>query len=222
MVLYRDATIKFTQLYRFSNGEHYSEIKEDLENLLKLGVQIESVTSDGHKSILKAIKEVLPDAKLQRCLVHIQRDCRIWLTNKPKSSAGYDLKKISSKMHLITSYYQLSLWLLSLDKWHQEYRQYINQKSYNLETERYWYTHKMVRRSFMTIKRALPNMFYSLDNPKIPKSTNSIESFFGHMKGHLNIHRGLPYKHRKQILPFKAALSLPSIHSLQYSLSKNI
>lgn len=200
LVLYRDATIKFTQLYRFSDAENYSEIKEDLENLLKLGVQIESVTSDGHKSILKAVREVLPDAKLQRCLVHIQRDCRIWLTNRPKSLAGYDLKQISSKMHLITSHYELSLWLLSLDKWYQEYREYINQKSYNLETERYWYTHTMVRRSFMTIKRALPNMFHYLDNPKIPKSTNSIESFFGHMKGHLNIHRGLSYKHRKQYI----------------------
>lgn len=43
-------------------------------------------------------------------------------------------------------------------------------------------------------------MFHYLDNPKIPKSTNAIESFFGHMKGHLNIHRGLSYKHRKQYL----------------------
>jgi len=200
LVLYRDATIKFTQLYRFSGGEHYTEIKEDLLNLLKLGVQIESVTSDGHKSILKAVKEVLPDAVLQRCLVHIQRDCRIWLTKHPKSFAGYDLKQITSKMHTIKNHYQLSFWLLDLHNWHEKYKGYISEKSYNLETDRYWYTHKMVRRSFMTIKRALPNMFHYLDNPKIPKSSNSIESFFGHMKGHLNIHRGISYNHRKQYL----------------------
>jgi hypothetical protein len=58
----------------------------------------------------------------------------------------------------------------------------------------------MVRRSFMTIKRALPDMFHYLDNLNIPKTSNSIESFFGHMKGHLNIHRGLSYKHRKQFI----------------------
>ena len=200
LVLYRDATIKFTQLYRFSDGEHYTEIKEDLENLVKLGVHIESITSDGHKAILKAIKTVLPEAKLQRCLVHIQRDCRIWLTKNPKSNAGYDLKEITSKIHLIHNYQDLSFWLLDLENWLNKYQNYINQKSYNLETGRYWYTHKMVRRSFMTIKRALPNMFHYLDNPRIPKSTNSIESFFGHMKNHLNIHRGLSYKHRKQYL----------------------
>lgn len=200
LVLYRDATIKFTQLYRFTSGEHYSEIKEDLENLLTLGVQIESVTCDGHKSILKAVKEVIPNVILQRCLVHIQRDCRVWLTKHPKSFAGYDLKQITAEMHLIKNHNHLSLWLLKLERWQEKYIDFINEKSYNLETGRYWFTHKMVRRSFMSIKRALPNMFNYLDNPKIPKSSNSIESFFGHMKGHLNIHRGLSYQHRKQYL----------------------
>ena len=199
LVLYRDATIKFTQLYRFSDGEHYIEIKEDLENLLTLGIQIESITCDGHKAILKAIKQVLPDT-LQRCLVHIQRDCRIWLTKNPQSGAGYDLKQITAKIHLITNHNELNSWLLKLHYWYENYKDFINQKSHNPDTGRYWFTHKMVRRSFMTIKRALPNMFHYLDNPKIPKSTNAIESFFGHMKGHLNIHRGLSYKHRKQYL----------------------
>lgn len=200
MILYRDSTIKFTQLYRFSDAEHYTEIKEDLLNLLSLGVQIESVTSDGHKSILKAVKDALPNTIHQRCVVHIQRDCRIWLTKYPKSFAGYDLKLITAKIHTIKTHYQLSFWLLELYNWHEQYQDYINEKSYNVETGRYWFTHKMVRRSFMTIKRALPNMFHYLENPKIPKSSNAIESFFGHMKGHLNIHRGLSYKHRKQYL----------------------
>ncbi len=200
LVLYRDNTIKFTQLYRLTDGEHYQEIKEDLLNLLKLGVQIESVTSDGHRSILKAVKEVLPDAKLQRCIIHLQRDCRVWLTKNPQTLAGVQLKRITSKMHTIETQYDLSFWLLELHNWYQEHKTFIEQKSYNTETGRYWFTHKMVRRSFMTIKRALPNMFHYLDNPRIPKSTNSIESFFGHLKGHLNIHRGLSYKHRKQYL----------------------
>lgn len=133
-------------------------------------------------------------------MVHLQRDCKIWLTKNPKSIAGYELKEISSEMHLITTHYEQSFWLLRLHNWHEKHKEFINQKSYNVETGRYWFTHKMVRRAFMTIKRALPNMFHYLDNTKIPKSTNSIESFFGHLKGHLNIHRGLSYQHRKQYI----------------------
>lgn len=169
-------------------------------NLLALGVNIKSVTCDGHKSLLKAVKEVLPTVKLQRCIVHIQRDCLIWLTRSPQSDAGYYLRIIVKQVHLIKTDFELSDWLLELDKWYNEYKDYINEKSYREETKRWWYTHKMVRRSFMSIKRALPNMFHYLDNDKIPKSTNSIESFFGHMKGHLNIHRGLSLIHRKQFI----------------------
>jgi len=43
LILYRDNTIKFTQLYRITDGEWYEEMKEDLENLISLGVNIESI-----------------------------------------------------------------------------------------------------------------------------------------------------------------------------------
>ena len=56
VVCYQDDEDSYTQLIRFTDGEHFIEIKEDLENLIKLGVHIESVTTDGHKSALKAIK----------------------------------------------------------------------------------------------------------------------------------------------------------------------
>jgi len=50
------------------------------------------------------------------------------------------------------------------------------------------------------IKRAIPNMFHFLDDPQIPKSTNSIESFFGHLKDTLSIHRGLSYRNRRAFI----------------------
>ncbi len=54
---YPDEYDGFTQLIRFADGEHFKEIKEDLDNLIKSGVQLESITSDGCKSILfKAMK----------------------------------------------------------------------------------------------------------------------------------------------------------------------
>ncbi|EMY3550192.1 transposase, partial [Flavobacterium psychrophilum] len=39
-----------TQLYRMTDGEHFEEIAEDLQNLLNLGIKIKSITSDGDKS----------------------------------------------------------------------------------------------------------------------------------------------------------------------------
>jgi hypothetical protein len=200
LVLYRDNTIKFTQLYRLTDGEWSDEIKEDLENLLVMGVNIESITCDGHPSQLKAIRKVCGHVVLQRCVVHIQRMCMIWLRMNPKTVAGIELRRIVSKLHTIDNELKRQEWMMSLIKWHREYELFVNEKSTNEKTGRYWYKHKAVRRSFVTIKRALPNMFHYLENPRIPKSTNGLESFFGHLKGHLNVHRGLTYEHRKNFI----------------------
>jgi len=200
LVVYRNFHLKLTQLYRMSDGEHFEEIAEDLQNLLNLGLKIKSITSDGDKSSIKAIKKVCPKVPFQRCLVHISRMCRIWLTANPKHKSGFELRQIAVKIHHVDSEYKRQLWLMELIQWEETYRDYINEKSYNFETGRYWYTHKMVRRSFMVIKKALPNMFLYLKDEKIPNSTNSLESFFGHLKGNLNVHRGLSLKNRKNFL----------------------
>lgn len=191
LVLYRDNTIKFTQLYRFSDGERYEELKEDLENLLLLKVQIESITCDGHRALLRAIRKVCPHATLQRCVIHVQRMCRIWLSSNPKSISGQELRRIVCTLHLIQSKQELGYWLHELAKWDARHHEFVHEKTVNPIKGKYWYKHKLLRRSFSVLKSALPNLFTYLDNPQIPKSTNSLESFFGHLKTNLNIHRGL-------------------------------
>ncbi len=200
LVIYRDDAIKFTQLYRLTDGEWEEEIKEDLKNLLQLGVQIESITCDGHRAILNAIKKTCKGVVVQRCIVHIQRMCKIWLTQSPQTEAGKELLNIVHSLHAISNKDQWGYWIVSLVHWHEKYQSFLDEKSFNELTGRYWFTHKMVRRAFITIKRALPNMFHYLDNPRIPKSTNGLESFFGHLKDNLSIHRGLSYEHRKNFI----------------------
>jgi rubredoxin len=40
MVAYQDDFDGYTQFIHFTDGEHYSEIKEDLDNLIRLGVSL--------------------------------------------------------------------------------------------------------------------------------------------------------------------------------------
>ncbi|PVV53545.1 hypothetical protein [Chryseobacterium sp. HMWF035] len=87
-------------------------------------------------------------------------------------------------------------WKNELSDWYLRHQDYINEKTINFETERYWYTNKLLRRSYFTIKRALPNMFHYLENPNTPKTTNGIEGYFSHLKNHLDLHRGLTLKNR--------------------------
>jgi transposase-like protein len=207
VLCYQDDEDGYTQLIRITDGEHYREIKEDLDNLIKLGVSIESITCDGHKGALKAIKKALPDVKVQRCLVHIQRMCLLWLTRFPKQPAGVELRTLVLLLLKIKTQNDRLWWTEELAAWYKRHQAYLVEKSYNEQTHRYWYRHKLLRRSYFTIKRALPNMFHFLNNPKIPSTTNGIEGYFGHLKNHLDLHRGLSAQHRINFVKWYIYLS---------------
>ena len=207
LLCYQDNEDGYTQLIRFSDAEHYHEIKEDLDNLIKLGVQIESITTDGHKSMLKAITKSLPGVPAQRCLIHIQRMCLLWLTRFPKQPSGVELRALVLMLLRIKTENDRLYWTAELHGWYSRHEVYLKEKTLHEPTGRYWYTHKLLRRSYFTIKRALPNMFHYLSNPKIPSTTNGIEGFFSHLKNHLDLHRGLTVKHRIEFIKWYVYLS---------------
>lgn len=52
-------------MYHLSDGEWQEEIQEDLQNLLSLGICIESVTCDGLSNIIKSVRKISPDTVIQ-------------------------------------------------------------------------------------------------------------------------------------------------------------
>lgn len=209
LIVYRNDDVKQTIFYRTTTGEHSEEIYEDLVNLTNAGVIIESITCDGHKSILKAInqanKYVTSEQKkgnkllkliiTQRCLIHIQRSCLTQLKPQHQSIAGRELRYIVMTINRLSTLDHKELFINALSSWFTKYKDFLLQKSYSQESGRYWYTHKEVRRAYKSIKSALPNMFHYLDNEKIPRTTNAIEGYFSHLKDDICVHRGLSKKH---------------------------
>lgn len=195
LVVYRDFNIRRTLFYRLTDNEWEDEIREDLNNILSLGIEIESVTCDGLSNIIKSVRKTGKQIIIQRCIIHVQREAKIWLTKHPKSDAGRTLRSLASKIHEIKSYDDRDYWLSQFHLWERVFHDYITAKSYSDDSPRGWYTHKMVRKSYVHIRRALPNMFHYLDNSNIPNNTNSLESFFGHLKQNIALHRGLSLSH---------------------------
>jgi len=74
----------------------------------------------------------------QRCVIHVQRMLRIWLSSKPKSLAGQELRRIVSTLHLIKTKTELSYWLLELAQWDQKHHNYTHEKTINPDTGKYW------------------------------------------------------------------------------------
>ena len=200
LVLYRDNDIKYTQLYRFSDKERYEQIREDLVNLSNLGIQISSITCDGHNAILKAIKQACPGVIVQRCVVHVHRMVNIWLRKRPKTEASVRLKNIINLLPMVKTYNDSLYFTNAFNEWYEHHKDFVNEKTKNEQTTRWWYKHKNLRRATTMIQKALPNLFHYLHNEQIPKSTNGLESFFGHLKDSLSIHRGLSYENRKMFV----------------------
>lgn len=200
LILYYDHDIRYVQLYRETNKEKYNEIKEDLENLKKIGVNVYSVTCDGHKAILKAVKKVFPETIIQRCLVHIKRQIKNYLSEHPKHIVSQELLAISKQITSLKTIEQSNLWLLRFKLWYEKNEVYINEKTFNIESRRFWYKHKGLHLSTSLIINAIPNMFCYLDDSEIPYTTNRLESFFTHLKEKTTLHRGLSFNNKKNFI----------------------
>lgn len=200
LILYYDSELRYSLLlYRYSSNEFYKEIKEDLENLKKLGIDIAAVTCDGKKSIIRAVEKTYPAATLQRCMVHVQRMVRLWLTRIPKLQASKELRYLIGLLHhrgVVEQY----IWIIAFEAWYKRHQAVIEEKVLHRPTGRWWYKHQPLRRSAVMVKKAFADMFHFIGDNKIPKTTNGLDSYFGHLKLNLNVHRGLSKRNRQSYI----------------------
>lgn len=200
LILYYDSTLKYSLLYRFSTSEFYRDIKEDLESLKQLGIDVAAVTCDGRNAIIQAVRKVYPEATLQRCTVHVQRMVRAWLTRSPRTEAAKELRYLIGLLHHIQNIVEQHIWIIAFERWYARHKAVIEEKVVYEQTKRWWYKHRSLRRAAVMVKKALADMFHFIGDSHIPKSTNAIDSYFGHLKSNLAIHRGLSKEHRKAFI----------------------
>ena len=62
---------------------------------------------------------------------------------------------------LIKTHNDRRQWISDFYLWAEKYKDYLDQKTFKEESHREWYTHKMVRRAYIHIRKALPDMLVS-------------------------------------------------------------
>ena len=199
VLVYYDNQLKKRQYFRVVDRECWYNYMTDLEYLKQVGLNVISVTSDGQKGLIKAVKDVFPKTIHQRCVIHIQRMSLIYLTRFPKTEAGIILRYWVKKLHLIKDHEQKYFWIAQFNGWCRKYDFFLKEQSMSL-SGRKWYTHKMLRKTRSLIKNALPNLFHYLDNSNIQKSSNGLESQFSYLKNILKIHRGLSKENQENFI----------------------
>lgn len=154
--------------------------------LLNQLVEPDCVCLDGGVGAHTALKNVWPSSKIQRCLVHVARNVRTYLTSHPRTDAGKSLLLLSKKLVKIETIDQAIQWEELLNNWYHTYGYLIHEKTWNprypYESPAWWYTHNRLRKAYRLLERLLhkQNLFTYLapqlaEHESLLRSTNRLE-----------------------------------------------
>jgi len=189
-----DATNQKIIAHLYVKKESFKEAYPWFMNLRQQGLNPKFITTDGEQSILRAIRLVWTEAKLQRCLYHLQHEGMRWLRIYPKSEAGKALRAILSRLSRIKTIKERDNFINEYHSWVIEYKDYV------LSLPRTTVASKDLRRTMVLINNALADMFYYLEDGHIHATTNALEGFHSRLKADYHRHRGLSREHRVQYI----------------------
>ena len=191
LILYRAENLKRTIFYRFTTHEDDDEIASDLISIRDLGYDVIGIATDGGDNIIRAVQFVFPNVPRQRCVVHVQRECLNSITQRPRSTEAKLFRNLIQDLSVVKTKNDKLWWLNMYTRWIEDNEEYIFQKAMVSYSHQEYYVHNDLRKAYIHLKRALPNLFTYIEHPGVPKTTNALEAFFGHIKDQIRSHRGL-------------------------------
>lgn len=175
-------------IYGIKEGE--ARMYDFCRMLAARGLSPRSVTIDGLWQVHAMINALWPQAIVQRCLVHIQRQGLAWCRHQPKRLDTQQLREFFTRVMSIRTPMQRDDFI---DQWHRWEERWGPAIFASRETG---WTFGDLKRARSLLTKALPYMFAYLEDPLIPKSTNWLEGYFSRLKSHYRQHRGLPVPKR--------------------------
>ena len=105
------------------------ESSNNWKNFLKNFHQPQYIVCDGQNGLIRAIKSLWFNTKIQRCLFHVWMNVKQKLTMNPETQAGQELLSLSKKLLKIKSIDQASDWQNNFKTWKDKYHNFINEKT---------------------------------------------------------------------------------------------
>lgn len=170
--------------------ESFKETYPWFLGLKQKGLDPKFITTDGERSVMRALHLVWPQTKLQRCLYHLQHEGMRWLRSYPKTEAGKALRILLSQLSWIKTLQERNTFIASYGAWLNQYEDFV------MALPRTTVAYKDLKRTIALINHALPDMFYYLEDRQVPATTNALESFHSRLKADYQRHRGLTQDHK--------------------------
>ena len=175
------------------------------------------VVCDGGPGMHAALKEQWPGTRVQRCLVHLQRNVRKYVTTRSKTIAGKALWGLALKLTRVKTPDDAEAWMRLLLGWEAEFLHLTKERTYRKHADEvpswarpgqtWWYTHQRLRSGHQVLRRVIRagHLFTFLDprlaTLQVPSSTNGIEGGTNaQMRLLLLHHRGMPETHQRRAI----------------------
>ena len=176
-------------------SETIAVVETGLNHLKKQGWTFSSVTVDGRKGTICLINSLLPSTPVQFCLFHQKAIIRRYLTAKPKTLCGKELRALTSFLGFVSE----EIFMECLDDLKIRYADFLKERN-----EQNQFKHRRLRSALRSLRSNAPNLFAHQRFPDqaIPRTTNSCDGSFAHWKNKVRIHRGLKRERRSKMISF--------------------
>ena len=133
------------------------------------------------------------------CHFHQQQIITRYLTKNPRLEASKELKEICNTLTKTDK----NTFEYNLNNWYLKYKNFLNEKTYNKETGKWFYTHKRLRSAYKSLKTNLPYLFTYKEFPvaNLANTTNGLDGgVFSNLKTLLRIHRGVSKEFKVKLI----------------------
>ncbi len=171
--------------------EHYHYGRKILE---ERGWTFAAAVIDG----LRGLATVFNDIPVQICHFHQLQTVTKYLTRKPKTDAGVELRRLALTLTKTNG----KIFTEALATWEKRWHTFYTEKTYVAGTKHWYHTHKNVYSAYKSLERNLPYLFTYQKYPKlnIPNTTNTIDSYFAGLKKKVTAHHGLRRDRRYKVI----------------------
>lgn len=194
ITVFRSPSLKKNLWWTEVTSERVATYAQGRKYLETHGWTITAVVVDGRRGLTR----VFDDIPVQICIFHQMKRVTTYLTRRPETQAGQELRAIMLCLPKTTE----DAFAALLAHWHDAWGSFIAERTHIPGTNRWYYTHKNVRGAYTSLKRNFSYLFTHERFPErtIPTTTNSLDGMFTQLKNKLAVHRGLHGTRRYRII----------------------
>ena len=174
-------------------SETLAVVEAGLRHLSAQGWRFSSVTIDGRKGVIQLTKRLLPETPIQLCLFHQKAIVRRYLTARPKTLCGQEIRELVSFLAHVDE----TAFMDCVADIKNRYGGFLKERN-----EQGQFKHRKLRSTLRSLTTNAPYLYTwkRLPELRIPTTTNSCDGSFAHWKAKVKIHRGLRKSRRAKMI----------------------